>query len=90
MIHTLLSARRDAAPQHIDEIDTEIYGVLGLTGPGAVALREPDGRLMVWASERASESDDGRRATYRSRTPITDAEWQTVAALAYIESATEA
>lgn len=87
MIHTLLSARRDTAPQHIDELDREIYAVLCVTGPGAYALRETDGRLMVWASEADSIDDDGRRATYRSRTPIDDVEWSAVRAMAWIESA---
>jgi len=90
MIHNLLAARADTAPQHIDVLDREIYATLGLTGPGAYALREADGRLMVWATEADSQDDDGARAVYRSRAPITDAEWAAVSALAYIESAESA
>ncbi len=70
-----------------DERDLSIYALLGIDTPGAYALREPDGRLMVWATEDASIDDDGQRATYRSRQPITDAEWAAVAALAWVESA---
>jgi hypothetical protein len=65
--------------------DTQIYAILGLYGPGAYALREPDGRMMVWASEADSEGDAGARATYRSRRPITDAEWDVVKLLAWVE-----
>jgi hypothetical protein len=68
-----------------DMRDTQIYAILGIRGPGAYALREPDGRLMVWASEADSEGDDGARATYRSRGPITDAEWSVVTRLAWVE-----
>lgn len=68
-----------------DARDTEIYALLGIDAPGAYALREPDGRLMVWASEADSTDDDGARATYRSRGPITDAEWAEVTRLAWID-----
>lgn len=61
-----------------DARDTAIYELLGITSPGAYALREPDGRLMVWASEEDSIDDDGSLATYRSREPITDREWLVV------------
>lgn len=63
-----------------------VCAFLGLTEPGGYALREPDGRLMIWASEDDSLDDDGARATYRSRGPITDTEWQAVCCLAWIES----
>jgi hypothetical protein len=62
-----------------------IYADLGLTGPGAYAMREPDGRVMVWASAALAEDHDGARVTYRSRRPITDAEWLTVTRLAWID-----
>jgi hypothetical protein len=65
--------------------DAQIYAILGIYGPGAYALREPDGRLMVWASESDSTNDPGVRATYRSRGPITDAEWSVVTMLAWVE-----
>ena len=65
----------------------ELCSMIGITEPGAVAIREPDGRLMVWASERDSENDDGQRACYRSRGPISDALWVEVARLAWVESA---
>ena len=68
-----------------DVRDELVYSILGIEGPGAYALREPDGRLMVWASEADSEGDDGARATYRSRLPITDAEWDVVKPLAWVE-----
>jgi hypothetical protein len=87
MLHNLLSARRDSAPQHTDEIDSEIYAALGITGPGAYVIREPDDRLMVWACEADSLDDDGKRAVYRSRIPITDDDWATISALAWVESA---
>ena len=58
---------------------------LGLTGPGGYAMREPDGRCMVWASEADAEDDDGMRATYRSRGPITTEEWLTVTRLEWID-----
>lgn len=74
-------------PTDRDLRDEQIYAVLGLTAPGAIAVREADGRLMVWASEQDSEDDDGQAATYRSRQPITDAEWSEIGRLAYIESA---
>ena len=64
----------------------ELCNLLNLNGPGAVAIREPDGRLMVWASERDSEDDAGQRACYRSRGPISDALWVEVARLAWVES----
>ena len=68
-----------------DSRDQAIYAVLGIDAPGAYAIREPDGRLMVWASERASENDDGKRATYRSTGPITDEVWSIVTMLAWID-----
>ena len=69
-----------------DERDTAIYAVLGLTAPGGYALREADGRLMVWACRRDAEDDDGARATYRSRGPISDREWAVITGdLAWIE-----
>ena len=67
-----------------DRRDALIYSILCLDGPGAFALREPDGRLMVWASEADSLDDPGVRATYRSRLPITDAEWSVVTMLAWV------
>jgi len=77
-------------PMHItdhDERDCAIYDLLCITGPGAVAIREPDFRLMVWASEEDAEGDDGQKATYRSAGPITDADWSEIASLAWIEDA---
>ena len=68
-----------------DERDAAICAALGLAGPGGYALREPDGRLMVWQTERDAEGDDGARACYRSHRPITEAEWETVCSLAWIE-----
>lgn len=68
-----------------DSRDTEIYALLGISAPGAYALREPDGRLMVWASEADSTDDDGARATYRSGDAITDAEWVVITRLAWID-----
>lgn len=68
-----------------DARDSDIYDMIGLTGPGAYAIREPDGRLMVWASESDSQDDDGARATYRSRLPIADAEWDVVCSLAWVD-----
>jgi len=77
-------------PMHItchDERASAICDLLCITGPGAVALREPDDRLMVWACEDDSHEDDGSKATYRSPGPITDAEWSEVSGLAWIEDA---
>jgi hypothetical protein len=68
-----------------DMRDELIYSILGIDGPGAYALREPDGRLTVWASEHDSEGDDGTRATYRSASPITDAEWHAITRLAWVD-----
>jgi hypothetical protein len=68
-----------------DARDAELYALMGIVGPGAYALREPDGRLMVWASEEDSVDDDGARATYRSRGTITDAEWDAITRLAWID-----
>jgi len=68
-----------------DARDTEMYAILGISAPGAYAMREPDGRLMVWASESDSIDDDGARATYRSSGPIADAEWTEVTRLAWID-----
>ena len=83
MITALSSAIASSSDREIR--DDAIYRVLGLVEPGAVAIREPDGRMMVWATEADSEDDDGARATYRSRAPITDAEWSVIQALAWIE-----
>ena len=58
---------------------------LGLTGPGGYAMREPDGRCMVWDREADAEDDDGMRATYRSKGPITYAEWLAVTSLEWID-----
>jgi hypothetical protein len=83
-----MSTETIADVTHIEDRDlrdTQIYAILGIDGPGAYALREPDGRLMVWASEHDSEGDDGARATYRSRFPITDAEWSVVTMLAWVD-----
>jgi hypothetical protein len=86
MLHNLLCAKRDCAPEHIDQLDTEIYRVLGIDGPGAYALLEPDGRLMVWQTEAASLDDDGQRATYRSRIPLTAMEWHYISKLEWIDT----
>ena len=79
-------------PMHITDHDDRqraICALLGITGPGAVAIREPDARLTVWATAKDSLSDDGARATYRSAGSVTDAEWSEVAMLAWIEDAEE-
>ncbi len=68
-----------------DERDTLLYAALGITAPGASIIREPDGRLMVWASASDAVDDDGARATYRSPAPITDADWSYVCRLAWVE-----
>ena len=75
-IHTIDRDARDAA----------IYSMFGLTAPGGAAIREPDGRLMVWATIEDSQDDDGRRAIYRSEKPITEAEWEIVRTLAWIDA----
>ena len=75
-----------AAHDHRDDTDAAICDLVGLTASGGYAMREPDGRLLVWASEADSQDDDGARATYRSRAPITDAEWQAVCRLAWIDA----
>ena len=67
-----------------DDRDAAIYRLLGIDSPGAFAIREPDGRLMVWASESDSLDDDGARATYRSPGAISDAAWSVVQSLALI------
>jgi hypothetical protein len=68
-----------------DDRDAAIYRLLGIDSPGAYAIREPDGRLMVWASESDSQDDDGARATYRSHDPISNAAWSVVQSLALID-----
>ena len=58
------------------EVDPAIRQCLGLTpDETAYAIREPDGRVMVWRSEADSVKDDGARAIYRSPTPWTDDAW---------------
>jgi len=69
-----------------DEANALIYELLNIDQPGACAIREPDGRLMVWASTDASRDDDGARACYRSAGTISDAAWRRVRSLAWIES----
>ena len=68
-----------------DTRESKMCELLQITGPGAYVIREPDGRLMVWASEADSIDDDGQRATYRSTGPITDAEWETVIRMAWVD-----
>jgi hypothetical protein len=68
-----------------DDRDADIYRLIGIDSPGAYAIREPDGRLMVWASEADSQDDDGSLATYRSHDPISDAAWSVVQSLALID-----
>ena len=68
-----------------DDRDAAIYRLLGIDSPGAFAIREPDGRLMVWASEADSHDDDGARATYRSHDPISNEAWSVVQSLALID-----
>ena len=75
-------------PLHIenrDERHEAIYSILNITGPGAVAIRDPDGRIMVWESEVDSEDDDGARAVFRSTKTLTDEEWDEVVSLAWVE-----
>jgi hypothetical protein len=62
----------------LDATDILIARKLNLDGPGAFALREAGGRLMVWATIPDSENDDGRKAVYRSTKPITDLMWRRV------------
>jgi len=63
-----------------DEADALIYELINIDQPGACAIREPDGRLMVWASA----GEDASR--YHSSEPISDAAWRRVRSLAWIES----
>ena len=67
-----------------------LVDILGLTGPGGYALRESDGRVMVWASEADSVDDDGARAIYRSAAPVSAAGWAAIASLAWIGDSEEA
>jgi len=71
-----------------DETDSMVYDLLCIDEPGAYAIMEPNGRLIVWASEVDAEDDSGAQvqATYRSRHPITDAEWLYITNLAFIEN----
>ena len=68
-----------------DDAAATLCQTLSIAGPGAYAMREPDGRCMVWASEADAEDDDGAKATYRSRGPITDAEWLAITRLAWVD-----
>lgn len=74
-----------AAEPNRDARDIDICALIGVSKPGAYAIREPDGRLMVWATEDDSWDDDGTRATYRSREAISDEAWAVVQALAWVE-----
>lgn len=73
-----------------DARDAQLCDLLSITGPGACALREPDGRVMVWSSSDDSVDDDGARAIYRSRAPISDAAWDAIAQLAWVADAESA
>jgi len=68
-----------------DDAAATLCQMLGITGPGAYAMREPDGRCMVWASEVDAQDDDGAKAVYRSRGPITDAAWLAITRLAWVD-----
>lgn len=86
-IHQALACKD---PARRDQADLAAYCIMGITGPGACALREADGRLMIWATEGESVNDDGGNATYRSAVPISDAEWSRVKEMAWIESSESA
>ena len=69
-----------------DDRTAEILSIIGLDAPGGFAIREPDGRIMVWASEKDSVDDDGAKAVFRSSSPESVAVWNTIVALAWIEN----
>ena len=68
---------------------TELCARLSITRPGAVAVREPCGQFTVWASASDAQDDDGSMSISGSVGPITDTEWAEVAALAWVETATQ-
>ena len=68
-----------------DARTAKIISIIGLDAPGGYAIREPDGRIMVWASEKDSVDDAGANAIFRSAYPESNAVWDTIAALAWID-----
>ena len=81
---TLLSSALNISCR--DDRTAEILSIIGLDAPGGFAIREPDGRIMVWASEKDSVDDDGAKAVFRSAGPESVAVWNTIVALAWIEN----
>jgi hypothetical protein len=53
-----------------DDVESDIYNLLGIDGPGAYIAQANDGSICVWASESESEDDDGAKATFRSHGPL--------------------
>ena len=70
--------------ENCDELAEAIYDILGITEPGAIADRKPNGNLVVWATEDDYDDAAHSCATYISTSPITDAEWAEVTKLAWI------
>jgi hypothetical protein len=85
---SLLSNALSITPR--DSRDARLCDILGLTAPGGYAMREADGRIMVWANEADSIDDDGARAIFRSARPESAAVWAAVSGLSWIDESEEA
>jgi len=59
---------------------------LGLTGPGAFAVRGADGCCTVWASFVAGEGLDAAKAVYRSPGVVPETAWRHITELAWVEA----